>query len=75
MIKQTKLKKFRSCNNCGGYNAQSHLDSETVVLECGEIYEYIIGHGVEVRLCNKCARELKDLLEMQLKVKEMTKSE
>ena len=66
MIEQNKRKEFCSCNNCGGYNMQPNIKEKLVFAECGEIYSYIIGNCVEIRLCNKCASELKELLEKQL---------
>ena len=66
MIKQEKLKDFTSCNNCGGYNMQPNIKEKLVFVECGDIYSYIIGNCIEVRLCKKCAYELKELLEKQL---------
>jgi hypothetical protein len=70
MIEQTKIKEFCSCNNCSGYNRQPNIKEKLFFAECGEIYSYIIGNCIEVRLCNKCAKELKLLLEKQLGDKE-----
>jgi hypothetical protein len=66
MIEQNKVKGFSSCNNCGGYNRQPNIKEKLIFAECGEIYSYLIVNSVEIRLCNKCASELKDLLEKQL---------
>ena len=69
MIKQTKLEEFSNCNGCSRYNMQPNFDSRISVLECGEVYQYILytgKTGIEIRLCNKCANELKELLEKQL---------
>lgn len=69
MIKQEKLKDFSSCNGCGGYNMQPKIDNKIKFLECGEIYSYLLcigSTGTEIRLCDKCAKEFKDLLEKQL---------
>lgn len=69
MIEQEKAKEFASCNNCGGYNIQPQTWCKIKFLECGEVWRYIFSAGsggVEVRLCNKCASELKELLEKQL---------
>ena len=69
MIEQNKMKDFCGCNNCGGYNMQPNINCQIKFLECGEIYQYILAvgsTGVEIRLCNKCASELKGLLEKQL---------
>lgn len=69
MIEQNKIKEFSSCNNCGGYNMQPNINCDIMFTECGEIYQYLFmtgNSGTEVRLCNKCARELKELLEKQL---------
>ena len=48
---------------------QPNINCQIKFLECGEIYQYILAvgsTGVEIRLCNKCASELKGLLEKQL---------
>ena len=69
MIKCKKLKEFSSCNNCGGYNMQPDIKDNIKFIECGETYQYILAvgnTGIEIRLCNKCAYELKQLLEKQL---------
>lgn len=66
MIIQEKEKNFSSCNNCGGYNMQPNIEYKITFAECGDVYSYIIGNCIEVRLCNKCANELKQLLEKQL---------
>lgn len=66
MIEQNKIKEFSSCNNCGGYNRQPQTAFNIKFAECGNVYSYIIGNCVEIRLCNKCASELKELLEKQL---------
>ena len=66
MIEQNKIKEFSSCNNCGGYNRQPQIDFNIKFVECRNVYSYIIGNCFEIRLCNKCASELKDLLEKQL---------
>lgn len=68
MIEQEKQTDFCSCNNCGGYNMQP-IGCGIKFAECGEIYQYILSYGsggIAVRLCNKCANELKQLLEKQL---------
>lgn len=66
MIKCEKLEGFSSCNNCGGYNMQPNINEKIIFMECGDIYSYIIGNCIEVRLCKKCAKEFKELLEKQL---------
>jgi hypothetical protein len=69
MIEQNKMHNLASCNNCSGYNIQPNTHCNIKFKECGEVYQYIfaVGNaGIELRLCNKCASELKELLEKQL---------
>ena len=66
MVEQNKVEEFSSCNNCSGYNRQPNIGTNLKFKECGEVYSYIIGNCVEIRLCNKCAAELKELLEVQI---------
>lgn len=67
MIEQERQTNFSSCNNCYGYNKQPDIECKTIkFVECGDVYSYLVGNCIEVRLCNKCANELKQLLEKQL---------
>lgn len=70
MICKTKNKQLASCLSCGGYNMQPKINGGLRFAECGDVYSYLIGNLVEIRLCNKCARELKSELEEQINGKE-----
>ena len=65
MITKKKVETFNSCNSCGFYNMKPSIKGIFTVRECGEIYEYRIG-CIDVRLCNNCAYQLKELLNEQL---------
>lgn len=68
MIKVSKETGFSSCNVCGRYNQEPNFDPGTKTKLCGDVYSYLLT-CVEIRLCDECAKELRDLLNKQLRRK------
>ena len=70
MIEQRKLEEFNNCNCCGKYNMQplfSEMDEKFITKE--NIYEYIVHYGnggMQIRLCDTCARGMIAKLHKQI---------
>ena len=62
MIKISEpIEEFQSCNACGRYNKRGFGPEQMYRSLCKNIRGYVIG-GMCVRLCEDCARELRDQL-------------
>lgn len=62
MIKISEpIEEFQSCNACGRYNKRGFGPEQMYKSLCKNIRGYVIG-GMCVRLCEDCARELRDQL-------------
>ncbi len=70
---------FQSCNGCGRYNKRGPGVEAMYKSLCKNIRTYIFYDRTCVRLCEDCARELRDrlneLLETDTKTKNMSKEE
>lgn len=55
------IEEFQSCNACGRYNKRGSGPEQMYKSLCRNIRSYVIG-GMCIRLCEDCARELKDQL-------------
>ena len=62
MIKISEpIEEFQSCNACNRYNKRGFGPEQMYRSLCKNIRGYVIG-GMYVRLCEDCARELRDQL-------------
>lgn len=62
MIKISEpIEEFQSCNACGRYNKRGSGPEQMYRSLCKNIRSYVIG-GMCIRLCEDCARELRDQL-------------
>lgn len=63
------IEEFQSCNACGRYNKRGSGPKQMYESLCRNIRSYVIG-GMSVRLCEDCARELRDQLNELLEVEQ-----
>lgn len=61
------IEEFQSCNGCGRYNKRGSGPERMYKSLCKNIRGYVIG-GMCIRLCEDCARELRDHLDELLEV-------
>ena len=61
------IEEFQSCNACGRYNKRGPGPEQMYKSLCKNIRSYTIG-GMRIRLCEDCARELRDQLNELLEV-------
>lgn len=70
MIKISEpIEEFQSCNACDRYNKRGSGPKQMYEGLCKNIRSYVIG-GMCVRLCEDCARELRDQLNELLEVEQ-----
>lgn len=75
-IKQSKtmieisepIKEFQSCNACGRYNKRGYGPEQMYKSFCKNIRKYTLHDGMQIRLCEDCARELRDRINELLEV-------
>lgn len=70
MIKISEpIEEFQSCNACDRYNKRGSGSKQMYESLCKNIRSYVIG-GMCIRLCEDCARELRDQLDELLEVEQ-----
>lgn len=62
------IKEFHSCNGCGRYNKRGPGPEQMYKSLCKNIRTYIFYDRTCIRLCEDCARELRDRLNELLEV-------
>lgn len=69
MIKISEpIEEFQSCNACGRYNKRGSGPERMYKSLCKNIRKYTLHDGTQIRLCEDCARELRDRLNELLEV-------
>lgn len=56
------IEEFQSCNACGRYNKRGPGPEQMYKSLCKNIRRYTLYDGTHIRLCEDCARELRDRL-------------
>lgn len=56
------IEEFQSCNGCGRYNKRGSGPERMYKSLCKNIRRYTLYDGTHIRLCEDCARELRDRL-------------
>lgn len=62
------IKEFQSCNGCNRYNKRGSGPERMYKSLCKNIRRYTLCDGTCIRLCEDCARELRDQLNKLLEV-------
>lgn len=62
------IESFQSCNGCGRYNKRGPGPEKMYESLCKNIRRYTLYDGTYIRLCEDCARELRDQLNKLLEV-------
>ena len=69
MIDITKpIEEFQSCNACSRYNKRGPGPEQMYKSFCKNIRSYTVGGTMRIRLCEDCARELRNQLNKLLEV-------
>lgn len=62
------IEEFQSCNACGRYNKRGPGPEQMYKSLCKNIRRYTLYNGLCIRLCEDCARELRNQLNELLEV-------